>query len=77
MRLPRSMGEDDAALAHLPTMQDRAGVVHISRGRKHSEEIATVGGTCSTGEKRPGVVSLGSTGGNAAILMSFIWEDKR
>jgi hypothetical protein len=71
MRLPRSIGEDDGALTHLPATQDRAGVFHISRRRKHSEEIEPGGEACSTGGKIPGGVALGSIGGSAVIRSSL------
>jgi hypothetical protein len=70
MRLSRSMGGEAVALTHLPATQDRAEVVHISRRKKHSEEIAPGVGAFSTGGKRPIVVALGSIGGSAVTNVS-------
>jgi hypothetical protein len=65
------MGEDAASLTHLPATQDRAGVVQISCRFKHSEEIAPVGGACSTGGKRAGGISLVSIGESGLIRSSL------
>jgi hypothetical protein len=71
MRLQRSMGGDAVALTPPPATQDRVGVVHISRCRNHSEEIAPGVGASSNGGNRPGVVALGYIGFSAAIRSSL------